>query len=45
MRQIGKEFEETKPDAVIVIGSDHLETFFLTSVPTFAIIVRRKFAR
>ena len=28
MRQIGKELEETKPDAVIVIGSDHLETFF-----------------
>ncbi len=38
MRQIGKELEETKPDAVIVIGSDHLETFFLSSVPTFAIL-------
>ena len=38
MRELGKTLEETKPDAVIVIGSDHLETFFLSSVPTFAII-------
>jgi 2,3-dihydroxyphenylpropionate 1,2-dioxygenase len=38
MRQIGRELEESKPDAIIVIGSDHLETFFLSSVPTFAIL-------
>src|SRR5215471_18516828 len=38
MRELGKTLEETKPDAVIVIGSDHLETFFLSSVPTFAIV-------
>src|ERR1700674_5751510 len=38
MKLMGKELEETKPDAVIVIGSDHLETFFLSSVPTFAIL-------
>jgi aromatic ring-opening dioxygenase catalytic subunit (LigB family) len=38
MRQIGRELEESKPDAVIVIASDHLETFFLSSVPTFAIL-------
>src|ERR1700722_3980171 len=38
MRQIGKEVKETKPDAIIVIGSDPLETFFLSSVPTFAIL-------
>jgi 2,3-dihydroxyphenylpropionate 1,2-dioxygenase len=38
MRSIGKDLEESKPDAVIVIGSDHLETFFLSSVPTFAIL-------
>src|ERR1700690_4680829 len=38
MREIGRELEEDKPDAVIVIGSDHLETFFLSSVPTFAIL-------
>jgi aromatic ring-opening dioxygenase catalytic subunit (LigB family) len=38
MRQLGRALDETKPDAVIVIGSDHLETFFLSAVPTFAII-------
>ena len=38
MRQLGKDLDEIKPDAAIVIGNDHLETFFLTSVPTFAIM-------
>src|ERR1700733_12443613 len=42
MRVIGKDVEESKPDAIIVIGSDHLETFFLTSVPTFAIIAGQR---
>ncbi len=42
MRQLGKDLEESKPDAVIVIGNDHLETFFLTSVPTFAILAGEK---
>jgi aromatic ring-opening dioxygenase catalytic subunit (LigB family) len=41
MRQLGKSLDETKPDAIIVIGSDHLETFFLSAVPTFAIIAGR----
>src|SRR5207302_676154 len=38
MRELGRTLDETRPDAVIVIGSDHLETFFLSSVPTFAIV-------
>ena len=38
MRELGKNLDEIKPDAVIVIGSDHLETFFLSAVPTFAIV-------
>jgi 2,3-dihydroxyphenylpropionate 1,2-dioxygenase len=38
MRQVGRDLDESKPDAVIVVGNDHLETFFLTSVPTFAIM-------
>jgi len=38
MRELGKTLDETKPDAIIVVGSDHLETFFLSSVPTFAIV-------
>ncbi|HEX5431532.1 MAG TPA: hypothetical protein VFW83_06175, partial [Bryobacteraceae bacterium] len=38
MREIGKDVEEAKPDLAVVIGSDHLETFFLSSVPTFAVV-------
>jgi AmmeMemoRadiSam system protein B len=38
MKLIAKDLDELKPDAVIIIGSDHLETFFLSSVPTFAVI-------
>jgi aromatic ring-opening dioxygenase catalytic subunit (LigB family) len=38
MRELGKTLDETKPDVVLVVGSDHLETFFLSAVPTFAII-------
>src|SRR6266567_1866609 len=38
MRELGKSLEEAKPDVAIVIGSDHLETFFLSSAPTFAIV-------
>src|SRR5271157_2565639 len=48
MRVLGEDLDEIKPDAIIVIGSDHLETFFLSSVPTFAIVAgetsRAKFA-
>ena len=42
MRQLGKTLEETKPDLAIIVGSDHLETFFLSSVPTFAVIAGEK---
>src|SRR5258706_7921013 len=49
MRELGKTLDETKPDLAIVIGSDHLETFFLSAVPTFAIVggekARASFAR
>jgi 2,3-dihydroxyphenylpropionate 1,2-dioxygenase len=38
MRLLGKDLEEARPDVAIVIGNDHLETFFLTSVPTFAVL-------
>ena len=38
MRELGKNLDEIKPDAVLVIGSDHLETFFLSAVPTFAVV-------
>jgi len=38
MAELGKSLDETKPDAILIFGSDHLETFFLSAVPTFAII-------
>jgi aromatic ring-opening dioxygenase catalytic subunit (LigB family) len=38
MKLLAKDLDELKPDAVVIIGSDHLETFFLSSVPTFAVI-------
>ena len=38
MRKLGKLLDETKPDVILFLGSDHLETFSVTCVPTFAII-------
>jgi aromatic ring-opening dioxygenase catalytic subunit (LigB family) len=38
MREMGKILDETKPDVIIIFGSDHLETFSMTCVPTFAIV-------
>jgi aromatic ring-opening dioxygenase catalytic subunit (LigB family) len=38
MRKLGQILDETKPDALVIFASDHLETFFLQSVPTFAVI-------
>src|SRR5262252_4292808 len=38
MRELGKLLDETKPDVILFLGSDHLETFSMTCVPTFAIL-------
>ena len=38
MRELGKLLDETKPDVIIFLGSDHLETFSLNCVPTFAMV-------
>jgi 2,3-dihydroxyphenylpropionate 1,2-dioxygenase len=38
MRQLGTVLDETKPDVIVFLGSDHVETFSVTCVPTFAII-------
>jgi 2,3-dihydroxyphenylpropionate 1,2-dioxygenase len=38
MRELGKILDETKPDAILFLGSDHLETFSMTCIPTFALI-------
>ena len=38
MRELGKVLDQTKPDVVIFLGSDHLETFSIGCVPLFAIL-------
>jgi len=38
MRELGTVLDETKPDVILFLGSDHVETFSVTCVPTFAII-------
>jgi AmmeMemoRadiSam system protein B len=42
MRELGKILDETKPDAIVFLGSDHLETFSMACIPTFAIIGGRR---
>jgi len=38
MNELGKVLDETSPDAIIFLGADHVETFSVTCVPTFAIV-------
>lgn len=38
MRELGKILDETRPDVLVFLGSDHLETFSQTCVPTFALV-------
>ena len=38
MQELGKVLDRTRPDALIIFASDHMETFFLRAVPTFAIM-------
>src|SRR3989441_6574091 len=38
MNELGKVLDETKPDVIIFLGADHVETFSVTCVPTFAIV-------
>ena len=38
MQELGKVLDETKPDVILFFGSDHVETFSVTCVPSFAII-------
>jgi aromatic ring-opening dioxygenase catalytic subunit (LigB family) len=38
MRELGKLLDEAKPDVILFLGSDHLETFSIGCVPTFAIV-------
>ncbi len=38
MQELGTVLDETKPDVIVFLGSDHVETFSVTCVPSFAII-------
>jgi aromatic ring-opening dioxygenase catalytic subunit (LigB family) len=38
MEELGKALDESKPDVILFFGADHVETFSVTCVPTFAII-------
>ncbi len=38
MRALGRILDESKPDVLVFLGSDHLETFSIGCVPTFAIV-------
>jgi aromatic ring-opening dioxygenase catalytic subunit (LigB family) len=38
MNELGKVLDETKPDAIICLGADHVETFSVTCIPSFAIV-------
>src|SRR6476661_7238631 len=38
MQELGTVLDETKPDAILFFGADHVETFSVTCVPTFAIV-------
>ena len=40
--EFGAAIEEADPDAVLVIGLDHLETFWLEAVPTFTMVVSQE---
>ena len=38
MQELGKVLDETKPDAILFFGADHVETFSVTCIPSFAIV-------
>lgn len=38
MRRLGRVLDETKPDVLVIFASDHMETFFLKTVPAFAVM-------
>ena len=38
MQELGTVLDETGPDAIVFLGSDHVETFSVTCIPSFAII-------
>jgi 2,3-dihydroxyphenylpropionate 1,2-dioxygenase len=39
LRRFGTVLDDVRPDALLVIGIDHLETFWLEAVPTFTLVL------
>jgi aromatic ring-opening dioxygenase catalytic subunit (LigB family) len=39
LRRFGSVLDETQPDAILLIGLDHLETFWLEAVPAFTLVL------
>jgi 2,3-dihydroxyphenylpropionate 1,2-dioxygenase len=39
LRRFGAVLDQTKPDALLVVGIDHLETFWLEAVPAFTLLL------
>jgi 2,3-dihydroxyphenylpropionate 1,2-dioxygenase len=39
LREFGAVLGDTTPDAILLIGLDHLETFWLEAVPTFTVVL------
>ena len=38
LRELGRILDETRPDVIVFLGSDHLETFSMSCYPTFGIV-------
>jgi hypothetical protein len=38
MDQLGRDLDEANPDVLIIVGLDHVETFFPGPVPPFAVV-------
>jgi aromatic ring-opening dioxygenase catalytic subunit (LigB family) len=36
-KEVRRRISETKPDAIFVVGTDHIKTFFLNNMPTFCL--------
>jgi aromatic ring-opening dioxygenase catalytic subunit (LigB family) len=44
LRELGRVLDRTAPDVLLVVGTDHLETFSLDLVPTFTLVTGRRAA-
>jgi hypothetical protein len=38
MNEVGKALDEAKPDVILFLGADHVETFSVSCVPTFCLV-------